>query len=239
MNLEHSIQKRFINTITKQEELSMPSEGLKVYQDLVFYRFLEVFEKAYPRFRRMVSEKKFSELIYNFLKIGAKDPILWRVSGEFKEFLIANNDLEMVFLSNLLEFEFLEVEMYMHKYPEYIEKEFTLESSYALSVDANIRTFTYAIHHPVFDENPQNFEKGEYTVLFYYDSQTESIIYEEITPFLAVFLGTITREKSISIFIEDKAKEYDVTRVELLEVLLPLLKRFTSKNIITTQTLHT
>jgi len=239
MKLEQAVQKRFINAITKQEELLTPSGALQVYQDLVYYRFLEVFEKAYPRFKKMVSKEKFSELIYKFLKVGAKDPILWRVSGEFKEFLIKENDLKIEFLEDLLEFEFLEVEMYMHKYQEYKEDIFTLESSYTLSADVNIRTFSYAVHHPDFDTNTQKFEKGEYTVLFYYERETQSIVYEEITPFISMFLQTITREQSISMFIDDRVKEYGVTREELLEVLLPILEQFRSKNIITTQTLHT
>jgi len=240
MNLEQAVQKRFINAITKQEELEMPSGALQVYQDLVYYRFLEVFEKAYPCFKKMVSEEKFSELIYRFLKVGAKDPILWRVSGEFKEFLIKENDLELEFLADLLEFEFLEVEMYMHKYTEYKQDEFSLESQYILSEDVNLRIFSFAVHHPDFDDNPQIFERGEYTVLFYYDEATQSIIQEEITPFVASFLQTITIERSILSFIKEIAKEYEVTSEELLEILLPILKNYTVKNIIvTTQTLHT
>ena len=235
MNLEQSVQKRFINVITKQEELFMPSKALGVYTELVYYSFLEVFEKAYPRFKKMIGDEKFSELIYEFLKVGAKDPILWRVSGEFKEMLVKENDLEMDFLEDLLEFEFLEIEMYMHKYEEYKKEKFSLESSYVFSKDANIRTFSYAVHHPDFDTKTELFQKGEFLVLFYYDEETQSILYEEVTPFIVEFLQVITQNKPILSHIKEMAELYEITTEELLEILLPVLQSYKSKNIIVTK----
>jgi len=232
MKVEQNFQEGFINKITSPDELNAEDKELQVYQDLVYYRFLEVFEKAYPRFKKMISGEKFSELIYKFLKVGAKDPILWRVSGEFKIFLINENNLEMDFLADLLEFEFLEVQMYMHKYQEHKKEAFSLESSYLFCEDTHIRHFSFAVHNPEFDENIEKFEKGKYIVLFYYDAETASILYEEITPFVAKFLQILTTKNSLHLLIKKTAKLYEISTEELMEILLPILKNYKSKNII-------
>ncbi len=233
MKLEQSIQKRFINTITKQEEVSMPSEAIEVYTELVYYRFLEVFEKAYPRFKKMVSEETFDRLIYEFLKVGAKTPILWRVSGEFKAFLIEKNDLDMPYLADLLEFEFLEIEMFMQKYSDHTKSSFSLQKSYAFSKEANIRHFSYPVHHPDFDSNPEAFESGEFTILFYYNAKSEEVLYEEITPFIEEFLLSLTPNLSTMQSIEKIAEVYEIENEELLEILLPILEHFHGENILT------
>ena len=232
MNLEQTIQKRFVNTITKQEKLVMPSEALKVYTELVYYRFLEVFEKAYPRFKKMVSDEVFDALIYEFLKVGAKTPILWRVSGEFKTFLIENNTLEMDFLADLLEFEFLEIEMFMQKYEEPQEQEFSLENRYIFSETCNIRRFSYPVHHPEFDTSPKSFESGEFVVLFYYDATEEQVLYEEISPFVYEFLQLQNGGKSLIQLIDEIALSYEIQSDELLEVLSSVLEHFSEKNIL-------
>jgi len=232
MKLEQSIQKRFIDTITKQEPLAMPSEAIEVYTELVYYRFLEVFEKAYPRFKKMVSEETFDKLIYDFLKVGAKTPILWRVSGEFKDFLSHNNDLDMPFLTDLLEFEFLEIEMFMQKYSEHTKSLFSLKKSYAFSKEANIRDFSYPVHHPDFDVNPEAFECGEFTVLFYYNAKREEVLYEEITPFIEEFLHSLTPDVSMMQSIKKMAEVYEVGNEELLEILLPVLEHLHGEDIL-------
>ncbi len=232
MKLEQSIQKRFIDTITKQEPLAMPSEAIEIYTELIYYRFLEVFEKAYPRFKKMVSEETFDKLIYDFLKVGAKTPILWRVSGEFKDFLSHNNDLDMPFLADLLEFEFLEIEMFMQKYDAHTKSAFSLQKSYTLSKEANIRHFSYPVHHPDFDANPEAFECGEFTVLFYYNEKSEEVLYEEITPFIEEFLLSLSPNLSMMQSIEKMAEVYEIEKDELLEILLPVLEHFHDENIL-------
>ena len=232
MKIEQAIQKRFTNIITKQDELVIPNEALEVYTELVYYRFLEVFEKAYPRFKQMVSDEVFDALIYEFLKVGAKTPILWKVSGEFKTFLIENNNLEMDFLADLLEFEFLEIEMFMQKYEEHQEQGFSLENCYIFSETCNIRTFSYPVHHPEFDASPKSFESGEFIVLFYYDARAEQVLYEEISPFIYEFLQLQNGEKSLMQLINETALSYEIQSDELLEVLSSVLEHFSEKNIL-------
>ena len=232
MKLEHSIQKRFVSIITKQEKLTMPNEALEVYSELIYYRFLEVFQKAFPRFKKMISEEKFDTLIYEFLKIGAKTPIFWRVAGEFKSFLSASNDLDMPYLSDLLEFEFLEIEMFMHEYQEFKPTHFSLENSYCLSSEIELRCFSYAIHNPEFDTNPNNFEMGEYRIIFHYDDSVTEVLYEEITPFVHEFLLTLTSSFSLYKHIKITSQKYEIELDELLEILTPILVHFHSQNII-------
>lgn len=239
MKLEHSIQKRFLSIITKQEELAMPNEALEVYSELIYYRFLEVFQKAFPRFKKMISEEQFDTLIYKFLKIGAKTPIFWKVAGEFKNFVSESNDLDMPYLSDLLEFEFLEVEMFMSEYQEPNSMHFSLENCYYLSSEIELRLFSYPVHHPEFDTNPNNFEMGKYRIIFHYDSTVTEILYEEITPFVHEFLQTLTSSFSLNEHIKITSQKYEIQFDELLEILTPVLENFHSQNIILLHTNYT
>lgn len=81
----------------------------------------------------------------------------------------------------------LEIEMFMQKYDAHTKSAFSLQKSYTFSKEANIRHFSYPVHHLDFDANPEAFECGAFTVLFYYNEKNEEVLYEEITPFIEEF----------------------------------------------------
>ena len=232
MKKEQEIQQAFIHSITTPKTSADENPQIDVYRELVYYRFLEVFEKAYPRFVKMLSKEQLTSLIYDFLEVGAKTPILWQVSGEFQKFVVQNNTLEMPFLADLLEFEFLEVEMYMGKYTTFDQNSFSLNNHYKLSQEVEIRHFNYPIHNPNFDANPSSFEKGDFRVLFYYDETQEKILCEEITPFLEEFILSLSLDTSLINSVSKVAKEYEIETQELLEILAPVLEHFCEKNIL-------
>lgn len=219
MQLEQDIQKRFVETITHDNSLALPSKAHTIYKDLLYYRFEEVFENAYPRFRKRVSDAVFKECIYSFLALGAKNPIIWKVSEEFKEHLINENTLDIPHLQDLLEFEFLELEMFMQNYEACDVGDFSLQNKYEFSQFSQLRTFEYPIHHPEFDSRSESFEKGKYSVLFYYDDTTDEVMYEEISPFVHELLNMIEGTKPLMYFLEKISKMYEVDVVEVVELL--------------------
>jgi hypothetical protein len=230
MNLETVIQQHFVDIITSKDENI--STAYKVYQELVYYRFEEVFEKAFQRFKRMVSEEVFKGLIYDFLKVGAKTPILWQVSGEFKEFVVKNSSLDMPYLQDLLTFEFLEIEMFMHKYAPFSAQDLDYNASYQLSKDVNILHFEYPVHNPVFDENRENIEAGNYEVLFFYDFEALQVMCEEITPFLKEFLVMLSSEKTLQSQRDTISVEYALDPSEVKEILTDVLQKYITQGII-------
>ncbi len=232
MKKEQTIQQKFIRSITTPKNASEENPQIDVYRELVYYRFLEVFEKAYPRFVKMISSEQLSSLIYDFLAVGAATPILWQVSGEFQEFVVKNNTLKMPFLADLLAFEFLEVQMYMRKYSTQESQDFSLDTGYTLSDEIEIRHFSHPIHHPEFDKNPFSFEAGDFRVLFFYNEKNEEILCEEISPFVEDFLLALDVDTPLLTRIEQVASEYEIQMQELLEILSPILESFCERGII-------
>ena len=232
MNLEQSIQKRFVNIITNRVNVKNPSNAHRTYANLIFYRLKEIFTKAFPRFMKLINEDTFDELIYEFIKHGATTPIMYKVNEEFKTFVLAHNTLNIPYLKELLDFEFLELFMYMRKYPNARNELFALEKHYKLSNLCKIIELEYPVHHPDYDTNPSAFEKGQFFVLVYYNSEALNIIYEEISPFVKELLEMLDYEKSMHEYLEDIAKKYEVSFEELLEVILPSLETYISKNVL-------
>lgn len=232
MKLEQDIQKRFVDIVTTRNGTKMQDEAHRVYNELIYNSFEEALEKAFPRFRKLVDEEVFQKLIYSFIQDGATDPIFWRVAGEFKDFLLKSNDLDIEYLEDLLHFEFLEVAMYMSKYSDHEKSLFEFKSIYILSDEINIFTYSYPIHNPEFDTNPQKFSKGEYHLLFYYNEPEESIISQEITPFVVEFLQALDGQTTLTQVIKRFAKTYELEEEDIKEALQELLENFLNHNII-------
>ena len=226
MQLEQAIQSRFINAITNPASIPEASKAHQVYQELVYLRFYEVFEKALPRFKAMISEALFEALIYKFLKIGAKSPTLWQSSGEFAAFVVESCELDMPFLEDLLSFEYLELEMYMQEYPRVQEHTFSLQNHYKLSDKVVLKSVTYPIHHPEFDANPSVFEAGEYQLLIFYDAKSQKVLCQEITPFVVEFLNSLDGESSLDAVVQKFAFAYEIEIEELVEALENILQSF-------------
>ncbi len=231
MNLEQDIQKRFIKNITS-DNLNHISSALKVYSDLVYYSFLEVIEKAYPRCCKLFDQKSLKDIIYKFMDYGSYNPLYWRVALEFRDFILKYNTYDIDFLDDLISYEALEIQMYMQKYTDYKESKFDLKNSYKLNPQTNISIYNYPIHNPSFDQSPNSFEKGEYIVLFYFDKDKLEIISQEITPFLKEFLESLDSLCNIEEVMEIFSSKYEVPFEDIKEILEDVLSNYLKLNVL-------
>ena len=232
MKLEQAIQKRFVDIITKRTNDEFSSSGHKVYANLLFYRLKDLFSKSFPRFTKLVGDEIFSKLIYDFLKHGASNPILWKVNDEFKDFVLKNSVLEIPFLEDLLYFEYLEIEMYMSDFSKEKKATYSLNNSYRLSNAVKLITLSYPVHHPDFDTNSEAFQRGEQFILLYHKEKTNEIIHEEITAFSREFLQMLKKKDSLLAHIQDIATVYELDRQEILEVYEGVLQRYVQDKIL-------
>jgi len=233
MKLEKNIQKRFVDIVTNRVHVSNPSSAHRVYANLIFYRFKEVFEKSFPRFVKLIDTDTFDTFIYDFIKHGASTPTLWNVSDEFKEFVLKNNTLQIDFLEDLLEFEYLELFMHMQDYSKQKKREFALENFYKLSALAQIVSLKYPVHHPEFDIAPSSFSKGEFFILVYHKERTNEIIYEEITPFIYELMHLLSPTRTLNELLTIMATNYEIKVEEILEVLISSLEHYVEDKILT------
>lgn len=230
MTKELQWQQAFVKRITQASPLQTTGETL--YQDLLYYRFEEVFENAFPRFKSIIGDTMFSQLIRDFIKEGCDEPILWRCSGKFMPFVSQSDVALPPFSTDLMRFEFTHIEMMMHHYKRYELKAFSLKKLYHLNCDVTILNVTHPVHHPDFDENynknkdyddHENFEAGSYHLLCYADHTQLEIMVEEISPFLLALLTTLNQPLQQK--LQEMAFEYEISLDELVDAIEPTLIR--------------
>jgi len=224
MTKELQWQQAFVKRITQASPVQTTGETL--YQDLLYYRFEEVFENAFPRFNAMIGDTMFSQLIGDFIKEGCDEPILWRCSGKFMQFVAQSNISLPPYSTDLMRFEFTHIEMMMHHYKRYEQKAFSLKKLYHFNCDLTILNVNYPVHHPDFDEkheNHENFVAGSYHLLCYADHTQLEIMVEEISPFLFALLTTLNQPLQQK--LQEMAFEYEISLDELVDAIEPTLIR--------------
>ena len=232
MKLEENVQKRFVDIVTNRTHVTQASSAHRIYANLIFYRLKEIFEKSFPRFVKLIDSKTFDILISDFIKQGAFTPYLWKVSEEFKDFVLETNSLQINFLQDLLEFEFLELFMHMQNYSQQNKQEFALTNTYQLSKLCKLTTLSYPVHHPEFDIEPNHFTKGNFFLLIYHKENTNEIIYEEITPFIYELLHLLPQTPTLNEALIIIAGKYEVKVEDILEVLLSSLEHYVDDKIL-------
>lgn len=232
MTLETNIQKRFVEIICSADKSALASPAHQTYSELIYYSLLENLEKAFPRFRKRLSEEVFKDLIYAFLKVGAKTPIFWSVAGEFKDFVLSQNTIEMDYMEDLLNYEFLELEMYMSNYTCKNSATFSFSDVYICSPEIRLERYIYPIHHHDFDERSEDFKRGEYFILFYYQEQGEQIIAEEISHFVYEFLNALDGKNTVFDLVHTFALHYEIEADDIFEIFEELLSHYVKNNII-------
>lgn len=115
----HKLQSDFVQTvkggISDLNGVERP-DRIHHYQRLIKNIFKDVLESAYPITHKILGDEKYTELISDFLLCySCHDPQYWRMPYEFKLYLeqtalIDHN--EHSYLSELLNFEWLEIEIH-------------------------------------------------------------------------------------------------------------------------------
>lgn len=228
MNIEQQWQEAFVHAITHATQPS--SNGEALYQELLYYRFEEVFENAFVRFKAIVGDTTFSQLVRDFITKGCREPILWRCSGEFMDYVLQHGKTLPACASDLMQFEWTHITMLMHRYMHPSTKPFRLKKLYHLSSDVTLLTLRYPVHYQDFDENFAAYQPATYHLLCYADVVLQDIMVEEITPFLHQLLSRL--HQPLQQQLEELAYAYDIAFNALLEVIEPTMVRFHQQGIL-------
>ena len=81
---EINAQKQLIDIAFENCAIPANHTGFLVYKELVFHRFFEVLSNAFPVFYEEVERERFEKVIYEFMKYGAKTPVVWKLADEFR-----------------------------------------------------------------------------------------------------------------------------------------------------------
>ena len=157
------------------------TNGLKVYQELIYHRFYEVISNCYP-FSLDYFKDEVEELIVEFIHHEPKTPFIWQVPNEFRAFLKGRFQNKFPFLDNLLWYEWIEVELFMGEYVPLHVKEFSWDKTYVLNENTRIKKLDYKVY------DGEMSQKGEFWVLAYYDVVEEKVLFRELNEVLYMYL---------------------------------------------------
>ncbi|MDF1881307.1 putative DNA-binding domain-containing protein [Sulfurimonas sp. MAG313] len=226
--LEREVQRRLVDFINDKVELpDEPRNPIRIYKELVHYRFVEVLKNAMPDFCDILGSKRLDTLIFDFIQSKPRSPFIWQVPSLFMNFLLDFNKVDDIsFASDLMWFESIEVELLMGAYEEPQDDFFSWDENFSLSMS----TRTKILNHAVNQDDYTYLE--EHPLLMYYHFDEASVYFQEITPFMFIFLSDLENmlpsEALLSV-----CKRYQVQELaEVKNLLQSSLEEFVYLNIL-------
>jgi len=225
--LEKKIQKHFLEQINGKKEITTPSKNpIQIYKDMVHYRFIEVIENIFPIFCADISKKRLNRLVFKFIQSNPRTPYVWQMPYEFREFVLKNGLLDdMPYASNLLLFEWIEVELFMSDYKKQEVCKFSWDSKFALNGSARLYEFDYSVY------KKRHKKRGKFNLIVYYDFDDHEVHFQEITEFMYIFLKKLKKDTA-EIAVKRVSKKFSVPFVDVKELLQESLEFFCSKKIL-------
>ncbi len=221
---EINAQKELVDITFKVKKTPKNPKGLKVYKELVFHRFFEVLSNAFPIFYSIIDEKRFEKIVYEFMKTGAKTPVMWKLPNEFRIF-VKNNKIcrDIIYVDKLLWFEWIEVELIMQDYKPQKKVKFSWAKEYKLNASVVLKKLNYKIF-----EKGSYEQKGEYYLCAYYGFENFEVYFREISLPLYLFLKELNKNglkratKLVAKLSDQKQKEVKLFFKETLKELSSL-----------------
>ena len=187
----------------------LTSNRLQEYRRLVFSNIQDQLESAFPIAYATISEEKWEKLVVEFFKEHACTTTqIWKLGAEFHSFVSVNGyaeKLDLPYLTDLLRFEWEEIQMYSMEdiaYPKTEIKGELLSSTILLNPEHTLLHLAYPIHL----ENIQVAltKKGNYFVLIYRERESGKVQFLDISVWFAFLLEQIhLQQKTVAELIQE------------------------------------
>lgn len=222
----------------------LPLKGLTdnrvhTYRRLVFNVIDDTLQSAYPLTYDLLDEDEWNETVQMFFSNHAcQSTSVWRMPFEFYQFIESGkNDLKSKypFLTELLLFEWMEVELYM------MEDKLIPETKSDGSWENDIIAFNpefklLRLSYPVHLKNPNQIidtDKGEYFVLIFREQESGMIQFINLSIFFTWAIEKINTEaQSLKNVLKEAEKIFNIDYQTLLENSLPLFEELKNKQFI-------
>lgn len=166
------------------------SDRLTHYRRLVYNIIHDSLQSAYPLTFKLLTEEEWEQLVHEFFtKHPCQSPQVWWMPREFYEYIVENG-LQIIskypFLPDLLEMEWLEVELFMM---EDIHIDFRMDQDKSkekliLNPEHRLVRFDYPVHlKKASDINPP--DKGNYFLIMHREPATGKVLFTDISVFFA------------------------------------------------------
>jgi len=168
-------------------------KNVKHYRRLVFNNVNDSLSSAYPITKKLFGEEKWKKTVNNFFSSRKiQSPQIWYMPKEFKDYVISlEKDLlnEYVFLSDLLQFEWLEIEVFMM--PDEGLKFHSDANLYYINPEIRLIGVEYPVHLKE-AKNITEQDKGNYFISLHRNRDTGSVEFTNLSiPFVDVLENLI------------------------------------------------
>lgn len=160
----------------------------QVYRDLIFHNFENSLRHTYPLTYTLLKGKKWKELVTSFLaSFPSSSPCFWKMPKGLWEFAIKekwDEKLQVPYLLDLLEFEWIEIEVFMmpdQPSPPFQREGNLLTDPFVLNPEHLLTSFSY----PVYAEFPlkEDVKRGNYSLLCYRHPDDLQVHFIALPPF--------------------------------------------------------
>jgi hypothetical protein len=217
----YDIQNKFISTLLNDNLIE--NKNIKIYQELISFRFNEVLKSTFPIFTNYIDTNKLEYLIKEFISYGSKTPYVWMMALEFKEFL--NNQKDITLLEKqILYFELKQITIYVDNSNIRVSK-ISYKKSYRLSKNCAIIVNDYDILN-------QTFNKQKQYILIYKNKLDYQVYHLEISKFLYYFFKYQKGNNSIKKAIYFASKRSNIEYKDAINIAKDTIENFINDGIL-------
>lgn len=222
----HNQQSRlaqYCRTGVSNELLEANHERLPHYRRLVFSVVKDALETTFPIAFKFILSEIWEEIVYNFFCFhNCQHTQVWRMPEEFYQFCKNENyaaKYDLPYLNDLLNFEWLEAEMYVMEdleYPKFIENTNWLKEKIVVNPEHKIVKLEYPVHLQIPEEAVK--KKGNYFLLLYREKETGRVQFVNLSVLITFLVENIVlQEKTVEEIFNDILLIFGINDLSLLQ----------------------
>ncbi len=210
----------------KMQDIPGITEGrLPHYRRLVLNVVHGTITQAYPITRKVLSEKEWDYIFNNFfIEHDAQTPILWKLPYKFYLYVKDNNyddEFNKPWLSELLWFEWLEIEVYMmpdENHGNYSESGDILNDLPVLNKDSRLIKLKYPIHLYPVEEVEKN--KRDYYIFIYREQDSGTVRFVNLSVLYAFLFDNMLQDTTVPVvrLLPELAKALNLQEPETMKM---------------------
>jgi hypothetical protein len=222
---EFKMQIDFFNAVIGKND-TMKLKEVELYRELIFNRFLDSFEHAFPYTKEVLGDEKFKLLVEDYVKEHHPRQILWQEAKGLVDFIIKNDwrfKRELPFIDELVYYEWLEIEL-SNEDDTSNKTDFSWNDIYKINKTARLNIYEYPVHkYEEMEINEIIKNKSRYNLLIFREPKDFEIKTVELTDFVYQILDEIS--SGITPMESLKTKDLEIDYEEII----PYLENFFSQ----------
>ncbi|MBS0650465.1 MAG: putative DNA-binding domain-containing protein [Verrucomicrobia bacterium] len=187
---------QFCRTGVDPEGVGMQPERAMLYRDLIFFTVQSALLNYYPLTSALLGEEKWQELTRDFFaEFPCGDPQFWKMPkglAEYAKIINWGKKYQAPFLSDLLHFEWLEIEVCMMEdspIPTLKYEGDVLEEIPYLNPEHRLVTYSYPVFQEISLDKP--LKKGTYPLFSYRHPDTLQAHFFSLSPFFQTLIEIV------------------------------------------------